>query len=319
MIAAIAALGLAVAIPAIAGAGHQGAANPKGSAKPGVGVPGGLPAPGAGSGGVSSGGGGTVGVGVSPRSTGSGGASTGIAYPSRPIAAPPAGVVPAVCPAAADLPGCRFPYPGPIADHTVTVSGSAVVSSQPDEAVVGLGVQTQASDATDALRENANRMTAVIDALKSLGIDDKDIATSSVSLNPVYDSNGSQVTGYQADNEISVTLHDLSKAGPAIDAATAAGANLATGISFQLSQGSPELTGALAAAVKDARSKAEAIATAAGATLGDVISIQEDSASAPIPYAEAAAGVAAPTPVQPPTIQTSVSVTVVWALAPAAA
>src|SRR5205807_1116887 len=122
---------------------------------------------------------------------------------------------------------------GSIADHTVTVTGAGFVTSQPDEAVVGLGVQTQASSAADALHENATRMAAVIKALHDLGIADADIATASVSLNPAYDNNGSTVTGYQADDEISVTLRgqDLSKAGPVIDAATAAGANLTSGIS----------------------------------------------------------------------------------------
>ena len=215
------------------------------------------------------------------------------------------------------FPGGCGSYPGQLFDHSVTVTGSAVVSSQPDEAVVGLGVQTQATDAADALRENATRMDAVIKALTDLGIDRADIATAYVSLMPVYDPNGAHVTSYQADNQITVTVHDLTKVGSTIDAATAAGANLASGITFQLSHGSPALTSALRQAVADARAKAEVLAAAAGASLGDVLAISEDSGGSPIPYADA--GVARPdTPVVPPDVQTTVSVTVAWTLQPAA-
>jgi len=312
IVAAAAALAVAAAVPAIAGAGTGGTSSPDRSGKriSGTGVQPGAP-------GVSSG----VVVGSSWSGSATGGASTGIGYvaPDVPIAAPSGvlSVEPGV-PCPARFPGpCGGGFPGAIGANTVTVTGSAVVSSQPDEAVIGLGVQTQASDAADALRENADRMAAVIKALTDLGIDRSDISTALVSLYPTYDSNGIAVTGYQAQNQITVTLHDLSKAGETIDTATAAGANLTTGITFQLSQGSPALTGALKAAVEDARSKADALAAAAGAKVGDVVAITEDSGGYPIPYAEAgvdsrAAG--APTPVVPPAIQTMVSVTVVWEL-----
>jgi uncharacterized protein YggE len=179
-------------------------------------------------------------------------------------------------------------------------------------------VRQIATDAADAMRQNATRMDAVIKALTDLGIDRADIATASVSLMPVYDNSGSHVTSYQAQNEITVTLHDLSKVGTTIDAATAAGANVTNGITFQLSQGSAALASALREAVADARSQAEVLASAAGASLGDVLAISEGSAGGPVPYAEPAAGRDASTPVIPPDVQTSVTVTVAWALQPSA-
>ena len=314
IVAAAAALALAAAVPAIAGAGTGGASDSQRTGKrvtaPDSGVEPGSP-------GVSSGRVGFIGSG----GTGSApGGSTGVGYavPDVPVAAP-SGVISVKqgVPCPMEFPGPCGRFPGALAANTVTVTGSAMVNSQPDEAVIGLGVQTQASDAADALRENADRMAAVIKALTDLGIDRSDISTALVSLYPTYDSNGTAVTGYQAQNQITVTLHDLSKAGETIDTATAAGANLTTGITFQLSQGSPALSSALKAAVEDARAKADALASAAGAKVGDVVAISEDSGGYPIPYAEAevdsrAAG--APTPVVPPAIQTMVSVTVVWEL-----
>jgi uncharacterized protein YggE len=77
------------------------------------------------------------------------------------------------------------------------------------------------------------------------------------------------------------------------------------------------LNDALAAAVKDSRGKAEVLATAGGAQLGSVISIDETTAAPNPPYKYAlpmASGAADSTPISPPTLQTQISVVVVWAL-----
>ena len=203
--------------------------------------------------------------------------------------------------------------------RSVTVTGTATIKAAPDEAVVSLGVQTQANTAQGALTENAVRMTAVLNALADEGIDKSDIATSYVSLYPTYGQNGQEVTGYQASNQIDVTVRDLSKVGRVIDAAVGAGANLTNGITFQLSDQNQGVNQALADAVKNARDKAETLAAAGNASLGDVVTIQEGtppSVYPPIMYDRAlAAGAAStPTPIQPPTLETQVTVTVTWAL-----
>lgn len=202
--------------------------------------------------------------------------------------------------------------------RSVTVSGTATIKASPDEAVISLGVQTQANTAEGALSQNAERMTAVFAALNDQGISKNDIATTSVSLYPTYGQSGMEITGYQAANQIDVTVHDMTKVGTIIDAAVGAGANLSNGITFKLSDASHGVDQALAAAVADARSKAEALATAGGAQLGQVMTIQETSASStpPIFYDRGMASGAAtvPTPVSPPTLETQVSVTVVWTL-----
>jgi uncharacterized protein len=203
-----------------------------------------------------------------------------------------------------------------VSDHTVTVSGSSVVTSKPDEAVISLGVQTQAQTATDALSQNASKMNDVVDAILGLGIDKADISTDSVSLSPQTNNDGTQVIGYIAQNSVSVTVHDLSKAGTVIDKANAAGSNIVNGISFQVSQNSPALTAALTDAVKDAKSRADAMAAGAGATVGSVISITDQSTpQPPVPFAfDKAMAAGAATPIEPGTVSTTVTVTAVWSL-----
>ena len=120
-------------------------------------------------------------------------------------------------------------------------------------------------------------------------------------------------------NQVNVTLHDISTVGEVIDDAVKAGANLSNGITFQLSDENQGVNQALGDAVANARSKAETLAGAGGSQLGEVVSIQESSygSTPPIYYGREAMGGAvadASTPIQPPTLETQVSVTVTWAL-----
>ena len=205
------------------------------------------------------------------------------------------------------------------ADRTVTVNGTATIKAKPDQAVISLGVQTQANTAQSALADNATKMTALIAALTDKGIAKDDIATSYVSIYPTYGNNGMDITGYQAVNQVDVTVRDISKVGEVIDDAVKAGANLSNGITFQLSDQNQGVNQALADAVANARSKAETLAGAGDAQLGEVVSIQEGSGYTPPIYygrdmAASSAGAASPTPIQPPTLETQVSVTVTWAL-----
>lgn len=213
--------------------------------------------------------------------------------------------------------------PTPAANQrSVTVSGTATIKSAPDEAVIGLGVQTQANTAQGALSQNAEKMVAVLQAVEGQGVNKGDISTSSVSLYPTYGQSGMNITGYQAANQVDVTVRNMDKVGPVIDAAVGAGANFTNGVTFQLSDENKGVNDALAAAVANAQSKAETLAAAGGAQLGQVLSIEEASVPRPGPpilfergVAAGAVDPSAPTPVQPPTLETQVSVTVVWSLA----
>ena len=207
------------------------------------------------------------------------------------------------------------PSPETGSDRSVTVTGSATIRSAPDEAVVTLGVQTQAPAAQGAMQQNASGMNDVMKAILGDGVKPADIATAWVNLYPNYDSGGTAIVSYSAQNQVDVTVRDLSEIGSIIDDAVGAGANLSSGIQFQLSDQNQGVERALAEAVANARAKAEALASAGDASLGSVVTITEGSAPQypPVPFA-ADAGRAASTPISPPTLETQVMVTVVWAL-----
>ena len=200
-------------------------------------------------------------------------------------------------------------------DRTVSTSGVAIVRSAPDEALVTLGVRTDASTAQEAMETNAARMSDVIRALLDVGLDERDLATAWINLYPRWDDTGTTVVGFTAENQVTATVRDLDRVGAIIDRGVGAGANLASGITFRVSDGNEAADRALAEAVADARRKAEILAQAGGAELGAVISITEvSSASQPPIVYDAAMSAGAVTPVIPPTLESQVIVNVVWSL-----
>jgi len=209
------------------------------------------------------------------------------------------------------------PEPGTM-ERTVTVSGTATIRSDPDEATVTLGVRTQAITAEAAMRDNANRMNDVIQAIRREGVAADDIATAWVSLYPQYDDAGITIVGYVAENQVYATVRNMDAIGTVIDAAIEAGANLSSGITFGLSEENAGVEEALADAVEDARSKAEALADSTGTQLGAVITVAEGGGTSPEPlyrdYAVAEAAAAGAPPIETPTIETQVSVSVTWEL-----
>jgi uncharacterized protein YggE len=160
--------------------------------------------------------------------------------------------------------------------RTINVTGSAQSNLVPDVAYIAIGVQTQNDNATQAMSGNNTLAQQVMDAIKALGVDAKDIRTTSFNIYPSqqYDQNN-QLTGtiFVVDNTVSVTLRDLQKIGDIVGAAVTAGANNINSIQFDVLDKSTALTDARKAAVADAHKQATELAAAAGVILGDVQSI----------------------------------------------
>ena len=214
----------------------------------------------------------------------------------------------------------------PIAAQTIppaaiSVTGEATVSAPPDLAQIEAGATSEAKTAREASEANNATMGKVLLALKSTGIDEKDFQTSRLSLQPQYApnrTNSSAITGYSASNRVTIRLRDVTKVASVIDTLVGAGANDIGGISFVVSTASKLLDGARDQAIADARRKAEIYARAAGVTLGEPLRIAEEGSPPAIPYRRMAAGMAAPTPIAQGEETLQVTVSVTWAIKPAA-
>ena len=198
----------------------------------------------------------------------------------------------------------------------ITVTGEGEVAVVPDLAIMGGGVTTIGKTARDASEANAKMMTAVMAALKAAGIAEQDVQTSRLSLTPVRDlpskvsGGGLRITGFEATNQVSLKLRDVSKIADVIDRLVAAGANDISGIQFVVSSPSKPLDQAREAAIADAHRKAEIYAKAANVKLGAAFSISEAGTSMPgsVMMRAARGGDATPVSVGEQTQRISVSV-----------
>jgi uncharacterized protein YggE len=205
-----------------------------------------------------------------------------------------------------------------VALHTLTVSASGKVTVVPDVARVYLGVTLIKPTVREARAAAAGAMTNILAAIKALGVADKDIQTTGLSLSTQYASGSNvKIVGYAISEQVQVTVRDLDKAGDVVDAATAKGATDVNGMSFEIADPAKAQNDARAAAVSAAHDSAVAMASAAHVTLGAVVSIADAGASTPIFYGSASAAVPmadVKTPVQPGTQDVSAQVTVVYEL-----
>ena len=204
--------------------------------------------------------------------------------------------------------------------RTVSVTGNGQVSAQPDTAVVTLGVQTEAEEATTALAENSQQMQALVDVLQEAGIAAEDLQTQAVRLHPRYDQAPSgegprELVGYTATNLVEVSMRDLDAVGEILDAAVQAGGNRIEGIRFEVRDPAPYLDQAREAAWNDAQHKAEHLANLANVELGEVLTINE-SGRGPQPVFERAvmSEASAAVPIEPGSQTIEVDLQITWNL-----
>lgn len=204
--------------------------------------------------------------------------------------------------------------------RTITITGQGQVSVKPDVAIVETGVVTQAKTAAEALTANTQAMQAVFDAIKELGIEDRDMRTSQFSVNAIHTrperGEASRISGYQVSNLVSITLRNLDRVGEVMDRVVSTGSNELRGIRFQVEKPGPLMDGAREDAVKDALRKAKIYVAAAGVALGPVLTINEHGGGGrPQPvFARAMAMEAADVPIAAGEQTLSTSVTLVIGL-----
>jgi uncharacterized protein len=206
--------------------------------------------------------------------------------------------------------------------RTVSVTGVGEVNIVPDEAIVVVGVETQAESAQDAMNQNSEQMEEVINSLRAAGIRTQDIQTRTVNLFPRYQQRQpetqpgqGEIVGYTATNQVEVRLPQIETVGTVIDNAIMAGANTIEGIRFEVSDPEQAMDQARQSAVMDARRKAEQLVQLLDAELGDVLTISEFSRfPRPVIQETFMQDAAAAAPIEPGTQNIQVEVQVTWYL-----
>lgn len=204
---------------------------------------------------------------------------------------------------------------GPVVELSIYES----VTAEPDLATIGAGVTTEAPTAVAAMRQNAVEMRNVIDQIKALGVDEKDIQTTGINLRARYDYNRnterSEFRGYAVSNRVSVKLREIDEVGRVLDALVSAGATDLNGPTFSIEDDKAAKEQARERAVKSGMERAEAYARMIGYDGVRVLEISESIQGrgrfddiALRKVAEEAADASAP--VQPGRVSTGVNITI---------
>jgi uncharacterized protein YggE len=202
----------------------------------------------------------------------------------------------------------------------VQVSGSYQEEVTPDVAYISLGVITEAETVAAAQTQNADASAKIRHQLENLGIKTEYIKTAHYAVTPIYknDDNGRRtqtIKSYQITNSILVTTAP-DKAGEVIDTSLNAGANQVNNIRFGKKDETGARNTALAQAVRDAISKADAIAAALNKQVVRVKTINENGVTFHSPevatrlYAKGIADNLAATPISAGLVELSANVQV---------
>lgn len=188
----------------------------------------------------------------------------------------------------------------------IIVSGQGESSVTPDIALLSLSVMREAKAAREALDANNDAMAAVIAAMKSLGVADRDLQTAGIQINPRYNftnnpdgSQNAELVAYQVVNTLSVRVRDIDKAGEVLDKAVSLGVNQGGSIAFTNDDPAAALNEARKKAVADAIDRANTLAKAAGGSVGRVLEITDQTFSpGPMPINAKAFDARAGVPIQ---------------------
>ncbi|HEX6886889.1 MAG TPA: SIMPL domain-containing protein [Candidatus Nanopelagicales bacterium] len=177
-------------------------------------------------------------------------------------------------------------------DKGIWVTGSGSAAGPRDECSITVGAEVRRATADAALQAVAEATAALRGVLEDAAIPAAAIATSAVSLNPVYEQYPT-VAGYQAAIQLTARTADLDGVGPLLTALVVAGGDAAriSEVAYRHRDSTGLLRAARDAAWADAVAKASQLAGLAGRELGDVLAIDETVGAArpPMPVRMAAA------------------------------
>jgi uncharacterized protein YggE len=204
--------------------------------------------------------------------------------------------------------------------RAITVTGQGQVFAEPDMATVRVGVTHQDRDAEEAMVRASRGAAQVLGQLQAMGIEGRDMQTSTVSLSPVWNNRSSsseppRITGFVANISVTVRVRDLPMLGMVLDAVVDDGANQLGGIQFGFQDPDPLMEQARREAVADGRAKATVLADAAGVGLGALQSMSEQGGARPQAMMMEMAARDASVPIAAGEMSLSASVSMVYEIA----
>ncbi len=206
----------------------------------------------------------------------------------------------------------------------ITVTGEGKVTAAPDVALLTLGVSSLRPTVAEAREQAAAALTAMINSITANGVEDDDLQTQQLSIQPEYDyrNNETILRGFRVSNTVTAKIRNIDNTTKVVDDAVTAGGDdtQIQSISFTIDDPKQLQEQAREEAVEDARAKAQTLAGASGIDLGEPITIVEGGGfQPPIPYDESFARGAADaaqeaTPIEPGELDVFIHITVTWGI-----
>jgi hypothetical protein len=196
---------------------------------------------------------------------------------------------------------------------TISFSGHGELTATPDLATISFTIDETGATVATAQAKVTAKETAALGFLNQSGIVKTDIKTNNYSSYPQYQyqnsvcpqplipptNSGSGValpstaiycppskqvlTGYDVSEDISVQVHDLTKAGDIVTGIGAIGISNISGPNFSIDNQDALNEQARKLAIDDAKTKAKALANDLGVTLGQIVNFSENGNSAVYP------------------------------------
>jgi uncharacterized protein len=161
--------------------------------------------------------------------------------------------------------------------NTITVVGVGNGSGTPNQGSLVLGVTATRPAVRDAVSAASADMSRLLDAIHKQGVQDKDIQTASIWIQTQTNCCPQVITGYTANNSVSVTVRSINNITPLTEVAVDAVGNdlQINGVNLYVADQSAMLKTARAAAMSDASAKAQDYARLSGHHLGGLVGVSE--------------------------------------------
>ena len=166
---------------------------------------------------------------------------------------------------------------------TVSTTGTAEIKVVPDLADLSFEVEVRNADLATARKDQIDRATKVIAALRATGIAEADLQAADITIAPNYTENQrdkvemAKVRFFTVSQRVVVTLHDVKKVPNVIASAFNAGATEMRGAELRTSELRKHRDTARSNAIKAAKEKAIALAGELGAKVGKPYRIAEQT------------------------------------------
>jgi uncharacterized protein YggE len=184
--------------------------------------------------------------------------------------------------------------------NVISVNGVGEVLAVPDVASFSFSVVEEGKTVKEAQDKATKKINSMLEAVKGLGVEEKDIKTTGYNSYPKYDYQqtvctmqypsycppGKQVlTGYEVTQSITVKVRDTEKAGDVLTKVGELGAGNISGLDFIVDDLEKVKADAREKAVADAKAKAKVLSKTLGVKLDTIVNFYENGDGAyPVMY-----------------------------------